>query len=481
MTDPWIMNQDSSAPAADGDAGSRKRWGIRKRATTTAMAVVAAALAVGGIILLVLLQTSLIAATESAARQKAQDVITQINDQDVTEAAQYIASTAHSGQIVQILDPAGNVLAASVPAATKEPLSDLRPIAGQTLTRDVSSLQSIGDEDEFLIIASGAQDGTGTYTVLVAATVQVQADTVATVGWFVLGATPVLLAVVGVAVWMLVGRSLRQVERIRGQVAAINAQRLDGRVDVPPTGDEIHALALTMNEMLERLEASDREQRRFVSDASHELRSPLATLGAGVEIAAADPSGETWNGMKDVLAGETARMRYLVEDLLTLAKTNDGTFSTKHTDVDLDDVMDQEIRRLRSTSLHRITAHLSPARVSGDPRRLSQVVRNILDNADRHANSCITIGLAAGPAGAVLTIDNDGPPIPLPERDRVFERFVRLDESRSRESGGSGLGLAIAAGIMASHHGTVRATETPEGNCRFELTWPPAADPIHGS
>jgi signal transduction histidine kinase len=474
---PGGAGTDSTAQIPQGGS----RWGIRKRATATAVAVVAAALLIGGIILLVLLQASLIATTEAAARQKAQDVITQIADQDVGEAAQYIMSTAHSGQIVQIVDPAGAVIAGSVPAAARTPLTALRPGRGQTLTQDVPSLQSIGEEDEFLIVASGVQAGGGVYTVIVAVTVQVQADTVSTVGWFMLGATPLLLAIVGVSVWMLVGRSLRQVERIRGQVAEINAQRLDGRVDVPPTADEIHALAMTMNTMLERLQASDREQRRFVSDASHELRSPLATLSAGVEIAAADPSGETWNGMKYVLAGETARMRYLVEDLLTLAKANDGGLRLEAADVDLDDVLDQEIQRLRSTSRHQITAQLTPARVTGDARRLGQVIRNLLDNADRHAISRIRISLDSGVGGTVLTVDNDGQPVPGPDRERIFERFVRLDESRSRESGGSGLGLAIAAGIMAAHHGTVRATETPDGNCRFELAFPPAkSEEAHG-
>ena len=465
------MDQDSS-PAAARRAVAR--WGVRKRATATAVVVVAAALLVGGLILLVLLQTTLVASTEAAARRKAQDVIAQIAGQDVAEAGQYMVATAHAGQYVQILNPDGSVFAASVPAAAGVPVTGLRPDPGQTLTQDLSSLHSIGDNDDFLIVATGVPVGGKVYTVAVAATVQVQADTVSAVAWFMLGATPLLLAVVGISVWVLVGRSLRQVERIRGQVARITAQRLDGRVEVPPTADEIQALALTMNTMLERLQASDRDQRRFVSDASHELRSPLATLSAGVEIAAADPSGATWEEMKEVLAGETARMRHLVQDLLTLAKTSDGGLHLETLDVDLDDVLDQELRRLRSTSSHRIEASLEPARITGDARRLGQVVRNVLDNADQHARSRIGISLVSTARGAVITIDNDGPPVPGPERERIFERFVRLDESRTREGGGSGLGLAIAVGIMAAHHGTIRATETPAGECRFELGFPPA-------
>jgi len=206
------------------------------------------------------------------------------------------------------------------------------------------------------------------------------------------------------------------------------------------------------------------------------LRSPLATLSAGVEIASADPSGATWNQMKAVLAGETARMRYLVEDLLTLAKANDGGLRIDNADVDLDDVVDQEVRRLRSTSTHKVTARLSPARITGDARRVGQVLRNVLDNADRHATSRITVTLHTAADGAILTVDNDGEPIPAADRDRVFQRFVRLDQSRSREGGGSGLGLAIAAGIMAAHHGAIRATDSPSGGCRFEMTFPAQQD-----
>ncbi|MFH5878454.1 sensor histidine kinase [Arthrobacter sp. NA-172] len=336
----------------------------------------------------------------------------------------------------------------------------------------MSSLHSIGDNDSFLIVATGVPSADGVYTVVVAATAQVQADTVSTVAWFMLGATPVLQGVVGISVWVLVGRSLRQVEKIRGQVARINSSRLDERVDIPATNDEIHELALTMNTMLDRLQASDKDQRRFVSDASHELRSPLATLSAGVEIASTDPSGETWRQMQDVLGEETARMRSLVEDLLTLAKTNDSGIDVLAEDVDLDDVLEAEIRRLSSTSGHHITAELVPVRVMGDARRLGQVLRNVLDNANRHARTRIDVRLATGQTGVVLDIDNDGDPVPEADRDRIFERFVRLDDSRSRESGGSGLGLAIAAGIMAAHHGTISAAQTAEGHCRFELRLP---------
>lgn len=475
MPHSWNMEQVQSDSRAGRSRRRRPQWGVRKRSTAAAVAVVAVALLGGMLILLALLETALTSSTESTARQKTQDVVAQLTvDRDLEDAIEYISSTGYAGQYVQLVSAGGTVLAGSEPRAFGQPLSALRPEPGHSVTQSVSSLPNIGRDDNYHVLATGARVASEHVVVIVASSVQVQAETVATVAWLMLAATPLLLAVVAASVWLLVGRSLQQVELIRGQVAHINAERLDGRVDVPPTKDELEALALTMNTMLDRLEASDQEQRRFVSDASHELRSPLATLSAGVEIAAADKSGTMWLQLKDDLAGETVRMRYLVDDLLTLARTNDGGLPPEDADVDLDDVVEHEVRRLRGVSRHEITADLRPVRIKGDARRLGQVLRNVLDNADQHAVSRIRICLRASGEGAVITVDNDGNPIPEPDRQRVFERFVRLDESRSREGGGSGLGLAIAAGIMAAHHGSIRATESPSGECRFEIAFPHA-------
>ncbi len=454
----------------------RRRWGVRKRATAIAVVALALGLALGATVLLLLLESSLTSWSDSAARRDASTIVAEIKDDNIKDAQQYLVDSARSGQYAQILQPNGSVAAGSVPAATQTALTALRPRSGQTITERVNDLRIAPGED-FLIVAVGAEVGGKSYIVVVAKNVEAQARTVMTVAWFIAGASPVLLFAVGLGVWLLVGRSLRQVEKIRGQVAQINARMLDERVDVPPTADEIAALARTMNEMLDRLQQADREQRRFVSDASHELRSPLATLSAGLEIAAADPSGATWQDMKDVLTGETSRMRFLVEDLLTLAKTNDGGLRLESADVDLDDVLGDEVRRLRATSSHEVQAQLDPARVSGDVRRLGQAVRNVLDNANRHAVSRISVGVHRDQDLAVITIDNDGQAIPEDERSLIFERFVRLDASRARESGGSGLGLAIAAAIMAAHGGWVRTVEAPDGGCRFELALPLAGAP----
>ena len=312
------------------------------------------------------------------------------------------------------------------------------------------------------------------YVVLVAAPLQVQTDTLRTVGLLLLAAAPLLVALVAVAVWVLVGQSLRIVERIRRQVAEIDGRRLHERIEVPLTGDEIAALASTMNQMLDKLEHSNNSHRAFFSDASHELRSPLSTLVTTAEVASLDESGKTWLDMQQTVLSESNRMQSLVEDLLTLAKVDAHQLRLDVQDVDLEDVLDSEIKRLRTVSSLQVGAGLQPVRVRGDERRLAQVFRNLLDNAARHAKSRIVVGMERRPSEVVVSVDNDGEIISPEDRDRVFERFARLDASRSTDGGGSGLGLAISREIMGAHGGAVVATES-DGWCRFEVILPTAS------
>lgn len=235
--------------------------------------------------------------------------------------------------------------------------------------------------------------------------------------------------------------------------------------------DEIAALATTMNDMLGRLERADAAQRAFLSDAGHELRSPLAGLSATLDLAAG-ADDRTRRELVPVMVSEVDRMSALVADLMTLARGDDRTLVTQRVDVDLDDVVLAEVQRLRLTSRHRVVLQVSPARVVGDARRLSQVVRNLLDNADRHARTTIRVELAPGPEACVLRVDNDGPVVPAADRERIFDRFVRLEDARSREDGGHGLGLAISRQIAEAHAGRIVATVGPAGECRFELTLP---------
>ncbi len=446
--------------------------GLRRSSVVSAVLVVGAALVAGGALLLVLLQSALINTTKVALEERGRDVALLVQRGGVGSRGLDETADVEHGERIQLLDARGRVLESSDSLLSGPMAPGLLPGVGQTQTRRLGQLPALRSDEDVLIAAYGFSADGRRMVVQVGRPIQIQADTIRTVGWFLLGGGPLLVAVVAVAVWALVGRSLRAVDRITTQVGRIGASNLDERVSVPRTADEIEHLARTMNLMLDRLQSSDRAQRAFVSDASHELRSPLSTLVVTSEIASADPTGRTWLEMGDLIDSEVRRMQALVDDLLTLAKVDANGLVLRREDVDLDDLLQTEVRRLRTASTVRVLARIDPVRVTGDPDRLAQVVRNVIDNASLHARSTVSIACGQDQDRALILIDNDGPVIPPEERDRIFERFVRLDDDRSRDSGGSGLGLAISAAIMAGHQGSISTTETEAGWCRFVIDLP---------
>jgi signal transduction histidine kinase len=417
------------------------------------------------------LQSSLTSAAWSTLSVRADDAARLLEEEGIEETQSTLAEDPRSGERVQIVDSSNRVVAWSSRRVRGDPISALRPAPGKTAKEQLAQVPALGDDDEVLVSARGVEVHGKPYVVLVAAALEVQTETLRTVGLLLLAAAPMLVALVAVAVWVLVGQSLKTVERIRRQVSEIDGRRLSERVEVPPTGDEIAALASTMNEMLDKLEHSNNSHRAFFSDASHELRSPLSTLVTTAEVASLDTSGKTWLDMQQTVISESSRMQSLVEDLLTLAKVDAHQLQLEIQDVDLEDVLDSEINRLRTVSSLEITSALQPVRLRGDERRLAQVFRNLLDNAARHAKSRIVVRMERRPGEVVVSADNDGEIISPEDRDRVFERFARLDASRSTDGGGSGLGLAISREIMGAHGGTVVATES-DGWCRFQVILP---------
>jgi signal transduction histidine kinase len=446
------------------------RLGVRPRLVLVAVVVVLVALLAGGSGLLWALQANLERSSEASARSRAIEVVSLISNEGVAEVAASLTEDTRSGQVVQIVSSAGRVLGSSDRRASTAPLSPLRPVPGTYETSEID-IDNLGAGGDWKVISTAVQTDSATYLVYVAVPIRVQRETIQTVAIFLLGATPLLLIGVAVAVWLLVGRALQPVERIRRGVAAIDAQRLAARVEVPPTGDEIAALASTMNAMLDRLEASSGAQRAFVSDASHELRSPLATLSTAAELAA-KADEPTRNRLLVTINLELSRMGALVENLMTLARADAHDLVLKPTDVDLDDLVDDEVHRLKSTSERRLVVDVQPVRVWADRQRLAQALRNLVDNAERHASTTVRLCLSTRDATAVLAVDNDGEVVDPADRERIFERFVRLDASRSRDVGGSGLGLAIARAAVRSQAGDVVAQEAPDGWCRFELSLP---------
>ncbi|MBP2352130.1 signal transduction histidine kinase [Kribbella aluminosa] len=454
-------------------ASGLRQASVRSRSTAAAVIVVAVALLIGAAALLLLLQRALITEVSDAADGRVADVARQVSTEGTKGLGHDLANTTRASQLIQVLDPNGKIVAASSSRVGNSPLTDLRPPAGALLRAQVGAMPLIDDDHSFLIVAEGAAYHGTTYTVVVASSVETQRQTVSTVTQYLLIGFPVLLFVVGVAGWLMIGQALRPVERIRSRVQGIGSRDLTERVPVPQTRDEIARLAVTMNEMLDRLETGQTTQRAFVADASHELRSPLATLTAALEVIDADTTGKAWRELRQVMETETDRMRQLVEDLLLLAKADDRGIRMRQTDVDLDDLVEAEIKRLRSSKPElTVKGDVHPVRVTGDPGRLGQVLRNLVDNAARAAHSTVRLTTAERDGAAVITVEDDGDGIPEADRQRVFERFVRLDTSRSRASGGSGLGLSIAREITRAHHGTITLTSAPTGGTTATITLP---------
>ena len=287
---------------------------------------------------------------------------------------------------------------------------------------------------------------------------------------------PTLLVLVAVLAWLSTGRALRPVGDIRREVEAIGASDLHRRIEVPPTRDEIADLATTMNALLDRLQTGAEAQRRFVADASHELRSPLATLRQYAELASTHPDDLAPGELAEVVDTASRRLQTLVDDLLVLATVAEAG-GQQRDEIDLDDLVLTELTAFRSAGVTIDSASVRATKVAGQERRLSMVVRNLLANAMRHTSTRVRVATGTDRGGAFLVVADDGPGVPVEERERIFDRFVRLDDGRARDEGGSGLGLAIVAAVVEEAGGTVVVDEAPGGGARFTVRLPAWRDP----
>ncbi|WP_448626502.1 ATP-binding protein [Geodermatophilus sp. URMC 64] len=314
----------------------------------------------------------------------------------------------------------------------------------------------------------------GGATVVVTGSLEDVEDSVRVLRGALLVAVPITTAVLAALVWLLTGRVLRPVERIRAEVDRISAGRLDRRVPEPATADEIARLAHTMNAMLDRLAGAAERQRRFVADAAHELRTPLARIRTQLEVDRAHPATAGPEVTSAAVLAEAGRLQRLVDDLLLLARSDSWAAELAAAGpVDLDDVVLTEVRRVRGAGGPGIdTAGVAPAQVSGDRGQLARAVANLLDNAVRHAEERVTVTLREDDGTAVLTVADDGAGIPPEARESVFERFTRLDGARSADAGGAGLGLPIARDIAVRHGGGLVLDGEPAHCARFVLTLP---------
>ncbi|WP_121702466.1 ATP-binding protein [Streptomyces sp. E5N298] len=470
---------------------SRLFGSVRARATLAATLVVAVALVAAGTAVLVSLRSNLLGEAGTQAERSAREVATElavgtpyadlsldVDDRPVQVVDEDDALVAASEDLERISGTGVDAVKprpAASPDGRDEDADDdddsgesLDPgEIGERITVSDGSATIDGDTEDYRFAAVPVKtDDRGTLTVYAGAPLSAEHGAVNTALTVMLIGFPLLLAVVAWVTWLVTRRALRPVEGIRREMAAITASEdLARRVPVPDTHDEVARLASTTNETLAALESSVERQRGFVADASHELRSPIASLRTQLEVAAAHPELLDLEGA----VADTVRLQRLAADLLLLARLDAGE-RPADARVDLAALAREVAEGRDGVSVRGAGA----VRVAGSRGQLGRVLANLLDNAQRHARSAVEVSVRRDGDAVVVAVADDGDGVPAADRERIFERFVRLDAARSRDDGGAGLGLAIARDVAVRHGGTLTVHDAPAGGALFELRLPGA-------
>lgn len=421
--------------------------GIRVRITLIALTTMALVLMLTAIALMALHQRVLTDSLDESLESRSEEIATLLETDQLSPT---ITGQGDDDAVAQVVDTSGRVIASTVNYIGQPPLT-----APDTDARTFQTVRLV-TQDRRMRLHSRLVGDVAVHTV---ASFDEVEDSTAALGRGLLVTVPVAVILLGLVIWRTVGRALKPVDEISALVGEITATNLHLRVPEPATADEIGRLADTMNDMLDRLQRSAEQQRRFVADASHELRGPLTRIRTELEVDLLHPADSDLTATHRSVLEEAGSLQRLIDDLLTLARLDASVASAATADrrlVDLDDVVFHETNRLRSVG--RVTVDVSgvtAVQAMGHPEQLTRVVRNLADNAHRYARSTITIGLSERDGIAQLTVADDGPGIPRADRERIFERFTRLDEARATDSGGTGLGLAITREIVERHGGTI--------------------------
>jgi signal transduction histidine kinase len=428
-----------------------RRQDLRFRLTVAAAAVLALALALSASVLLTVLDRALIDTVDESTMQQAQAVRVAADAGTLTSPI-----STHDGTIVQVIDAKGRITDVTYGTDRMVPLLDAGTRAkvlgeGRATFLDGRPYAIPGPLRVVVISADHGQ------TVLAARPIGEIQTSLGTAGRVLLVGTPALVVLLAVASWLMIGRTLRPIAALRRGAADITHTARSRRLPVPQSRDEVHSLATTLNGMLARLEEAEQRQRALVSDAAHELRSPLASIRLQLEVAIGHPEGQDWQETAEGVLEDAMRLSRLAEDLLALARLDErGGVPARSEPVNLDEVVRQVAERYGEARL----SVCDPVLVRGDALDLSRVLTNLMDNAARHTSSKIEVALTAD---GVLTVTDDGPGIPEQDRERVFNRFTRLDSGRSRDEGGTGLGLAIVRETVRAHGGTVTLEDAAPG------------------
>lgn len=448
------------------------RLSVRARTTLLATATLVVALAIGSALLFLILDRALLRSGDQSAIARATDVAVLVE----RGALPRDLSASPDENFVQVVDSGGRVVAGSRGRLDAAPVTSYRPPPGPAEITALPQLPDKAEREDYRVAVLTVGSPRGDVTVYAGWAVESISETRTTLLWTLGWGIPLLVVLLALVTWVLLGRALRPVESIRAEVEELSLGALDRRVPVPASRDEIHRLAVTMNSMLDRLESASLRQRHFVADASHELQSPLAAMRSQLEVLRAHPHSGDWSETTGWLLGDTERMERLVRDMLFLAKSDSpgqgGARQRTARELDLDDIVLEEALRLRQRTGTVIdTTGVSAAPLTGVRDELIRLVRNLLENAVRHAAGVVRVGLDHDDERARLSVADDGGGIAEPDREAVFERFVRLDPDRSRAEGGSGLGLSICREIARRHGGDIVLEDAAPG-ARFVVELP---------
>ena len=439
-----------------------RRRSLRARLTFIATAGLAAGLAVGSLLLVRGFANSRLAAVDRSSRAVVDNVSAL-----ATAGALPGILPAQSGQSAQVLDARGAISAVSSGTLRTLPLVPLRTVealAGGPAHNVV--VDAIDGQGLSRVVVQRIGSGAGQGYVIVAVSLRDERDTIRGVTRAVVVLVPVLLVTVAGILWLLLGRALGAVSELQRTARGITDPGAGIRLPLPDSTDEVHALTATLNEMLDRLAAANERERSFVADAAHELRSPLASMRAQLEVACAHPGTTSTVELASDSLRDVERLASLVDALLVLARLDAGAPLT-HMDVDLAAIAG--------------IGEQGPCVVNGDPQSLGRAIDNLVANARRHARSQVRISAQHVGGRAEIRVEDDGNGISSRDRDRVFERFVRLDDARSRRDGGSGLGLAIVRATARSHGGDVSIEDSSLGGACFILRLPLCPAEARGS
>ena len=437
----------------------RPRLSLRDRLLLVSVLALALGLAAGGVLLVGVLNFALLRAVNAEALDTAHGVAKLVDQDSLSEPI-----PVNPAMQVQVVDAQGRVIGVSAGADRLVPMLRADELRGMTdgAVRQIPG-DRIGLDGEARVVVVTAGPPTDPVRVLVARSTGDLAQGVHLLRITLLIAFPLLVALLAAVLWRVLGAALRPVDALRAGAEEITGGTRAGRLPVPESRDEIHRLAVTLNGMLHRLDAARARQRAFVADAAHELRSPLTNMRTELEVAQRLPDTTDWPGLAGDLLTDVERLTRLVDDLLLLARADDGTArptAAPVREVDLGAVVGDVVSRYPDAGYVRPAV---PVTVTGEPDALGRVVANLMDNAVRHARSHVRVAVTGENGQGRITVTDDGPGIPAADRERVFDRFTRLDDARARDAGGSGLGLAIVRELVRRHGGSVTLGDADPG------------------